>query len=243
MDRQEIEFTGSYNVDEGEIFCIQDFQIPNVIFTAIENPLNSPILNLNNETNRIKAIFTGTWRDNEKVICFQVFNSGKLLSRGFTLLNSGDTYKRLKEPGLVLQKKLTALYQNGKLLFNSYHCSKRFLDLSVYYKEATDADLDIFSGNELFEFEDIDSFKENADSIIRKKIALLQKNNVMDNLSITDIQSAAGEFNVKVAINNEKLTIPADRKKLKELIRFLDEDYVTTPLTQRKCLTNSKQYL
>ncbi len=169
----------------------------------------------------------------------------------WTLIGAGDTYKKLEEPGLVLQDKLTAHYTNGNLLFVSYHNTKRFLDLSEYYTAATDTDLDTFAENELFEFEDQESFKGNADSIIRKKIALLQKNNVLDNLSIDDIETVANDLNqhvaeehkINITTNNGKLVIPKDKKQLKELIRFLDEDYVTAPLTKRRCLTNSKQYL
>lgn len=151
-----------------------------------------------------------------------------------------------------MQDKLTALFDNGILYFSSYHNTKRFLDLGDYYREATNADLDEFAGSDLFEFEDQDSFRQNADSIIRKKIALLQKNKVLENLSVNDIQSVAANFNqelpeehhIAININDDgKLVIPEDKKHLKELIRFLDEDYVTAPLTKRKCLTNSKKYL
>ena len=195
--------------------------------------------------------FTGHWIHQEQYVSFQVFDAGKLLSKGWTLIGSGDTYKKLEEPGLVLQDKLTAHYTNGNLLFISYHNTKRFLDLSEYYTAATDTDLDTFAENELFEFEDQDTFKGNADSIIRKKIALLQKNNVLDNLSIDDIETVANDLNqhvaeehkINITSNNGKLVIPKDKKQLKELIRFLDEDYVTAPLTKRRCLTNSKQYL
>jgi hypothetical protein len=88
--------------------------------------------------------------------------------------------------------------------------------------------------------------------MIRKKIALLQKNKVLENLSVNEIQSVAGNFNqdlpeehhIAININDDgKLVIHEDKKQLKELIRFLDEDYVTAPLTKRKCLTNSKKYL
>jgi len=250
-DKQTIEFTGSYNVDSGEIFRIEDYPLPETISNALGNPLNSPVLNLNQESLRIKALFTGIWTEQEKRVSFQVFDTGKLLSKGWTLIGSGDTYKKLEEPGLVLQDKLTAHYSDGSLFFISYHNTKRFLDLSDYYIAATDTDLDTFARNDLFEFEDQDTFKGNADSIIRKKIALLQKNNVLDNLSINDIKTVANDLNQHVAeehkINiitkNGKLLIPKDKKQLKELIRFLDEDYVTAPLTKRRCLTNSKQYL
>jgi len=250
-DKQHIVFTGSYNVDAGEIFQIEDYPLPDAISNALSNPLNNPILNLSTETHRIKALFTGKWTDREQQVSFQVFDTGKLLSKGWTLIGSNDTYKKLEEPGLVLQDKLTAHFSDGNLLFVSYHNTKRFLDLSDYYTAATDTDLDTFAENELFEFEDQDTFKGNADSIIRKKIALLQKNNVLDNLSISDIETVANDFNqhvadehkIEIATNNGKLVIPKDKKQLKELVRFLDEDYVTAPLTKRRCLTNSKQYL
>lgn len=249
---QEITFTGSYSVDVGEIFTIEEYPFPNAISNAISNPLTCPILNLNEETHRIKALFTGKWTDQEQRVSFQLFDSGKLLKRGWALINSGDTYTKLESPGLILQEKLTAFYRDGTLYFCSYHNTKRFLNLNDYYREATNADLDDFAANDMFEFEDQDSFKENADSIIRKKIALLQKNNVLDHLQVTDIQAVAESFNqelpednhITIKVNEDgKLVIPQDKKLLKELIRFLDEDYVTAPLTKRKCLTNSKTYL
>ncbi len=250
-DKQTIAFTGSYTVDAGELFQIEDYPLPDFIANALSNPLNNPILDLKTETHRIKALFTGSWTEQEQQVSFQVFDTGKLLSKGWTLIGSGDTYKKLEEPGLILQEKLTAHYDNGNLLFVSYHNTKRFLDLSDYYTAATDNDLDTFADNELFEFEDQSTFKGNADSIIRKKIALLQKNNVLDDLSIDDIVTVANDLNqhiaeehkINIETNNGKLVIPKDKKQLKELIRFLDEDYVTAPLTKRRCLTNSKQYL
>ena len=69
---------------------------------------------------------------------------------------------------------------------------------------------------------------------------------------MADMQTIANNFNqelpeehhIHIAVNDDgKLVIPEDKKQLKELIRFLDEDYVTAPLTKRKCLTNSKKYL
>lgn len=250
-DKQNIEFTGSYNVDVGEIFTIAEYPLPPVISDALSNPLACPRLNLNEETHQIKALFTGVWLNQDNQVSFQVFDSGKLLSKGLTIIGSGDTYKKLEDPGLVLQDKLTAYYKNGTLQFISYHNTKRFLDLSDYYKEATDTDLNTFAATPMFEFEDQAFFKANADSIIRKKVALLQKNNVLQNLSVDDITAVANSFNqdlpeeyrINISVNDGKLVIPKEKKQIKELLRFLDEDYVTAPLTKRKCLTNSKKYL
>lgn len=251
-NKQTIDFTGSYNVDQGEIFTITDYPLPPAIGQAISNPLTCQVLNLNDETHRIKALFSGTWTAANKVVNFQVFDAGKLLCKGITLIGTGDTYKKLEEPGLILQDKLTAHINNGTLYFSSYHNTKRFLELGNYYREATDTDLDAFAATDLFALEDPASFKVNADSIIRKKIALLQKNKVLEDLSVSDIQTVANNFNqelpeehhIIITVNEDgKLVIPEDKKQLKELIRFLDEDYVTAPLSKRKCLTNSKKYL
>lgn len=123
-DKQAIAFTGSYNVDEGEIFTLADYPLPPAIGLAIGNPLTCQVLNLSTETHRIKALFSGTWTAANKTVNFQVFDAGKLLSNRFTLIglliHAGDTYKRLEEPGLILQDKLTAHYHNGTLYFSSY---------------------------------------------------------------------------------------------------------------------------
>lgn len=253
---EEVDFTGSYNVDQGEIFAIDEYPLPEAVPTALSNPLTCNMLNLKQESCRIRALFSGVWTEEERKVSFQLFDTGKLLSNRFVLfgapIHANDTYKKLEDPGLVLQQRLTAQFKDGKLYFKSYHNTRRFLDLNNYYREATDVDLEAFTDVDLFVFEDEAAFKEGADSIIRKKVALLQQNNVLEDLSVPDIQNVATDFNTdlpddrQISINIDedgKLIIPSDKKELKKLIRFLDEDYVTAPLTQRKCLTNSKQYL
>ena len=67
--KQAIDFTGSYNVDHGEIFTIAAYPLPPAIGQAISNPLtNSRVLNLKNETHRIKALFSGTWTVAREVV-------------------------------------------------------------------------------------------------------------------------------------------------------------------------------
>lgn len=243
VDKEKVDFTGSYNVDiREEVLRISNYSIEDELTNSLQNPLSYDILNLREESLRIMALLAGEWND-EKYICFQVFDSRKVLDKGFTLIHSQNTYTKLQDPGIILQDKLTALFEEDELLFYSYYNTRRFLDLSNYYKEATDSDLDAFVDNDLFEVENKDLFKYNSDSIIRKRIALLQKNNVLGNLGIDDIRRTAQEYGVSINIENSKIVIPDNRKELKKFIRFLDEDYFTAPLTKRKCITNSKQYL
>jgi hypothetical protein len=131
-----------------------------------------------------------------------------------------------------------------RCIFSSYHVAKRFLDLDAYYREATDDDLEVFADTSLIAFEDEASFKDNADSIIRKKVALLQSNKVLDDLSVSDIQTEANIFNqglsdhlisIKIDLDG-KLVIPKEKNQLMELLRFLNVEYGTTQLSKRKCV-------
>ena len=250
-EKNEVEFTSDYKVEFDEVFAIKNFNISPLILTAIQNPLECPILDQDDPNIKIKAIFSGKGNPNKEVVFFQYFNKSNVLLPGLTILGSKKTYRKLEDPGLTFSEHLTAVYENKKLLFTSYHKTRRFLDLSQYYREASDEELDLFSECSLFEFERKESFKENSDSIIRKKIALILSNNILDYLTIDKIKKFSLDLNqllpedkkINIIINNGRLIIPEDRKRLKELIKFLDEDYFITSLTQQRCVTNSKIYL
>lgn len=239
-----VDFSGSYNADEGEVFRIKDFPLDEKISTAIQNPLGLEILDLRHEKSSIVALFTGKWSSGSNFVGFQAFDSRRILSKGFTILNSGDVFTRLEDPGLTLADKLTALFEGNEFLFYSYHNTRHFVDLSKYYKEATDTDLEKFASDKSLRVADRAEFIKNADSLVRKKIALLQRNKVLRKVTVPEIITAAKEFDLDIETENgNKIVIPADTRQLKNILRFLDEDYFTTVLTRRKCLTNSKEYL
>jgi hypothetical protein len=243
-DKRKMPFSGDYIADEDEVFFIQNFPLDKKISDAIEKPLSLRNLDLNKEANRIIALFTGKWSGRNKFAGFQGFDSRKVLSKGITILFSGDTYTKLRDAGLTLQDKFTALFENNELLFYSYHNTRHFIDLSNFYREATEQELRDFATNRYLFMEDKDDFVKNADSMIRKKVALLKRNKVLGKIQISDIQSAAKEYNITIETKDDKkIVVPSDRKELKNLLRFLDEDYFTTVLTKRKCLTNSKEFI
>lgn len=244
QSQDEILFDGRYKVDTNEIFVIPDFPIPNTIQNALINPLTIDILNLKTDKEAIKGIFTGVWNETNKHISFQTFDIRKILSQKLTLINSRDTFTKLEDPGLTIDNSIQALIHENKMLFYSYHSANKLFDLSDYYKEATNEDLEKFAESNILNFEDNQWFIQNADSIVRKKVALLQKNSILENTSIKDVKKIAKTLDIPLDINDKnQICIPKDKKKLKEIIRFLDEDYFIAPLTQRKCMTNSKMYL
>lgn len=242
-NHEKVSFDGNYRIEDGEIYCIEAFPMQGDIIDAVKNPLNYGVLDLRKTDDRIKALFFGELGPKTRYIGFQVFDSRKILKKGLTILNAGNTYKKLEDPGLTLQNSIAALYEHGNFLFYSYFNAKKIVDLSLYYEAATDEEIESFAENQLFQVNDLDLLKTNSDQVIRKKIALLQKNAVLQGVSLPEIRKCAKEYGVALDIRAKKIVIPGEKKALKELVRFLDEDYFTAPLSKRKCLTNSKKYL
>jgi len=246
-DKEEVIFDGRYIVDANEISKIENYPIDSSLIEAIRNPLTIDILNLKNDSINMQFIFCGIWDDSNKKIYFQTFDSRKLLSKKFTLLNSGDTFTKLSDPGIIFDTKIDVLFESNTIYFYSYHNARRVIDLSDYYREATDQDLKNFTDEPILDFEDKSWFIDNSDTAIRKKVGLLQKNDVLKYSLISEIQSEAKKLSIDISFSgtgtDKKIVLPKDKKKVKEIIRFLDEDYFIAPITKKRCLTNSKKYL
>jgi len=195
----------------------------------------------------LKALICGHWNKKDKNILFQAFDSRKVLEKQFTLIHTKNTYNKMGDPGIIIGTHLDIIYEKSKLLFYSYHNARKVFDLYKYYREATNEDLTNFLNISLFDFDNQLWFIENADSTMRKKIALLQKNKVLESSTLDDIYTSSKDFGITLQIvgkgNKRKIKLPENKKQIKEIIKFLDEDYFIAPLTKRRCLTNSKRYL
>ena len=243
-DKEEIDFTEGYSPSTGEISFIENYQLADDIVQALENPLNVSLLNLPADSEeKIRGVFGGIWSPQKKLAFFQVFDSRRALAKKWTILSSGQTFSKLDKGGLILDKKLVALVEEGKLYFESFFFARRILKLDTFFREATDLEIDLFISSPIFEVGDAEKIKKVSDSFIRKKIAVLTKNNTLSNLTVPQIQTAAQRYNVSVQSSNGKILFPEERREIKELLRVVDEDYFTTAITQRKCITNSKKVL
>jgi hypothetical protein len=243
-DKEEVEFTDGYSPGQGEIFFIENFELSDDITQALENPLNVSILNLPVDSEeKIRGIFGGIWTQGNKLAFFQIFDSRRVLAKKWAILFSGQTFSKLDRGGLILDQKLVALVEDSKLYFESFFFARRILKLDQYFTEATDSEIDSFISSNIFEVGDADKIKKAADGFIRKKVAILIKNNTLNNLTAAQIQASAQRFGVTVQVSNNKISFPETRRPIKELLRVVDEDYFTTSITQRRCLTNSKKVL
>lgn len=246
---EEIVFDGRYKPDISQILVINDFDDIDDICNAIKNPLALPDISPFDLTKlNIKAIFVGYQNpNNECVALFQKFNRSKVISpHGLSIYYSGNTYKRLDGSGITLEKSISARLIGKKLQFFSFHIARQIFDLTGFFIEATDKDIDNFSKNSVFS-NDSPEIIGIVDIWCRRKIASINQSGVLSAslANANDIISKAKNFNIAIEVKNDgkenKILIPKDKKELKKLLRFLDDDYYESLLSTQKFLTNSKR--
>lgn len=241
-DKEVIEFDGNYNPGDDELFEISDYPMDQDIIDSAANNLNYDVLDIQNLEGKIKAIFATYVQNGNIQIYFQTFDTRKIIAnKGIPLFNNNGTYSRIENRGIVVLNNLTLVYRNGNIYFNSYFNARRIVPLLSYYVEATSEDVEQFSAGNILNFEDQIGFAEDLNSSLRKKIKSIQQRGVLENLTVQDMQNQANQFGIEFNFNNGQVSVPRDRNYVKRLIKFLDEDYFITPLTNRRCVTNSKR--
>jgi len=238
LDTEEIRFDGNYNVQDNEILFV-NYAIPDYIKNAINNPIGCHELDLNNDD--IKGLFWGV-RDgnNVKEVYLQNFDNRKLLKNKQILLYSSNTYSKLTDSAFILDDKLAAIFIDGKLLFSSYHNAKRLFDLSEFYKEATDEEIEVFTNNDCLEL-DSEWLKDNANTSIRKQITLALKSEILKKTNGSEIQNKANDFGFDFKLNNNKVVIPQDKKQCKDFLDFLNEKFYKGIFSGNPYRTNSNR--
>lgn len=245
---QEIIFDGKYKPDAQEILIIENYDDIDNLSDAITNPLGYPEIAPSPEAfNSIKAIFSGYVDAADKVtVLIQYFDKRKIIStNGFSLFHSSTTYKRVEGIGLTIDNKISATLKGKSLRFLSFHVLRQIFDLSGYYREATDSDISDFASLAAIKVDDLAQLISISDNWIRRKFSLIQQSQILETVPINEIKAVATEFNI--ALNTivedgvELISLPTNKAELKNILRFLDEDYYKSPLSKTYYMTNSKR--
>ena len=246
-DKQIVPFDGSYKPNEDEGLSICNFNLPEAITDAVRNPLGLQTFTYDKESEPdIRAIFIGerTEADNTEIftVAFQRFRKEQYLStKKFSLFYEQDTFVRENRWGIGITDTIDCVYTQTELRFSSYFYARQIFDLSDYYRSATDAEVQNFSGFELLSISDKDRFQSMADTWIRRKIAAINDSDVLKNNTAAKIKKLAQSCGLEIIVENKKLVIPADKKKLKEILGFLDDEVYKGAFTEETYITNSKR--
>lgn len=245
----EVNFNGDWKPDVNEVLTINDISESTLMTNAVNaNASSFNDLNISNFSNEpIKAIFTGITTNGQTKVFVQKFSSRQALSLNqlpLIKMQTGNTFVKTTDDIFTIDNKLVAIIEGNKTSFKSFHNARMVFDLSGFYKEATDEDLTQMSNHASLEIADLTCFIEQADTQIRKMVHSIEKSGVLDNYTVNQISDAAANFpDIPVVINNGKITLPNDKKELKEVLHFLLEDIYNGPLSGSAFLTNSKREL
>lgn len=246
--QDEIPFDGKYKPDPGEVLVIEGFDDIDGLADAVAHPFAIPEVTPTPETfDTIKALFSGHLEaDGTPVVFLQYFDKKRIIStHGLSIFHASNVYKKIEGIGLTIDSKLTAIIRGDTLAFHSFHLLRQVFDLSEYYKEATDGDIQQFANLNCISVASTSNLVANSDTWVRRKLWLISQSQILQKVPVCDIKAVAAEFSINletvVSDGVEKISIPETKKELKTILRFLDEDYYKSPLLQNRYLTNSKR--
>lgn len=246
-NKKAIPFDGTYKPEKNEFLYISDFKLDDKIMDAIRNPISIDDYRIiNNSFPNIKAIFVGERQEDKELesfyIVFQLFRKEQRLSRGWlNLFFNNTTFTANDKFGFSISDTVECYYNKNRLEFQSFYFARQIFDLNKYYRLATDEEVKKFMENPHLYFEDGKGFFENANTWMRRRIALINDSKILEVYSTKEIMLQALNINITIEVKDNKLVIPLDKEKMKCIISFLDEEAYLGPFSNQIYITNSKR--
>lgn len=244
-DIEVIAFDGQYKPEHDEILAIGGFELPQIFKEAIDSPMTLDPLHFNEETNgKIIAIFSGFKEGESYKIMAQLFEGTRLIKPNLMniVFGSNNEFQKLEYYGMTLDYKLTAYYADSQLHFKSYHFTKRIFDLASHYREATNQEVIAMANHDHFAPVEQESFIAMADHVVRQTIARIQRNNVLGEFTVTQLNEKAGEVNLDLCVNeNQKIILPDSKRELKLVLSFFDDQLYLGPISGQTKVSNSSK--
>lgn len=233
-EMEQIEFNGNYIIDDDEILYVS-MDLDSNFDDVEDNSIGIQTLDL--KTDKLIALF---WYE-AKTYYFQNFDNRKLLKNKSVLVYSKNTYTLLDENAFIIDNIVHAIYKEGKFFFKSYANANKIFSLINFYQEATNEDISLFCSNDKITV-DQQWFMDNANTIIRKQITLIERSEVLKSVNTKKVKRSAKEFNLIISLDDTgKIILPNDKKVCRDILTFLNEQYYIGLISGNKFKTNSKR--
>lgn len=236
---EEAEFSGDWQPDDDEIQYIEATEEALAVVQVIaQNALaHEDIDSSRFAEQNVRGLFVG---DDRRVLV-QRFAPQQVLSRRFSLLLDGNTFTKLEQPAFSLDSRLTCIVADGRIKFKKFHSLRQIFDLFDHYQIATDDVVEEFAGKPVFNIDDHDQFRQNADQTCRKLIHAINRDGVLDRHSAEEIASAANGVGLELQISDGAIAVPRAKADLKNMLRFLNDGLYEASLSGQRYVTNSKR--
>lgn len=246
-----IPFYAGYNPSYNESFELDEFNDSSLLIDAVRRNTAIPEWDPDEiNIDHIKGLFVGIGTPhNESCIALQTFNKKQILdtSKSFvmSLIGAANTFSKAEKVGFNIDDKLVAIIKGNKIYFRSFFKLRSIFNMTIYFQEATDEDLAIFSSNAAFSIPEGLDLNAIADTPIRNKITLINKSGILDAELLPVLKSAADKIGFPLKIKDvdgqERIEMPQTKKEIKALLDFLDEDIFTSEISQKVFKSNSKR--
>jgi hypothetical protein len=246
--KQPIAFDGGYKPEYDEMLVIPGFKLSPQIVQALKDPIGvAAFIPDPKQQPVIKAIFTGIYSvvngKEQLVVAFQKFRKEQYITtrKGISLFHSKETFTMDDRFGICITDAVDCVVVNDELRFSSFFFARQVFDLSEYFREATDTDVESFMKHSKINIEDASIFKINADSWVRRKIAIIDESRILDKYKVTEIKHKAQAFGLTITAVKNKIHFPNDKKELKNILKFLDDEIYKGVFSEQILQTNSKR--
>lgn len=235
----EVAFNGSYKPDKEEVLYVT-MELP-ACFADIPNNTN----NYNEITIPGDSIKTVCLYHNGSYYFQNFMNNYIVKASNIALFWCNDTFKKFEEQrAFTIEEMINAIYHDGKLYFHSYASARQIFDLSEFYIEATNSDIDNVLGEAVFAGTDCEWMKENSDSVMRKQIKSIKDSGILGELDVTKktFKSWAKKAGIPEDVyNTGHLVFRKNKKECKMILSFLNDDIFEGHFTKSIYLSNSKR--
>lgn len=237
---EEDEFDGNIVSRNGENIVYVNYILPDDFQRIPDNQADISEYNINRDMP--KSIF---YYDDGKFY-FQAFNKKNMLQRKMVLQICGDNaYSKMNNSAFIVDDKVHAIYENGKLYFQSYTLANQIFSLIDFVTEATNGEIDSF-GNIAGISVDANVVKDIANVKTRRLVKLLSSTNNIATFIGKNAKTRTSllkQYGIKAQINvNNELELPTNNvADLNRALEFLNEDIFKGVITNSLYRSNSKK--
>jgi len=184
----------------------------------------------------VRAIIALPHSTKEPAYLFQAVSGRSIIRPGGALFMTKDTFHERADPGLIIGSRVNAVWQSGELLFRKESDARRVLDFSAIFEPATNKQLEAFAGHQKLTC-DKNWLKNEASDFYRRRIAAILAGGVLEKFSVTQLQDAAAKVKFTLPLDTDqngqrRIKIGDNKKELKRVLQFLNEDIYRAPITE-----------
>lgn len=240
---EEVPFAGDWKPDDDQLLTINDEELAQpLVKTLHENVTVFDELDIRNfNRTEIKAIFTHSSVEKNRIL-IQQFLSSQYLGRGrFDLILNNNNFTQLSQPGFTLASKLVAVLDGSMLKFQSFRNLRTVFKVQHHFQEATDQEVNKFAGHPSLYIDNHDEFQNLMNERTRKLIKSITESHVLEKYSAEEIFQKAQSISLELKRKEDRIIIPNSKPGIKTFLSFLEDSVFKGSFSEETYETNSKR--